>query len=105
MTMEMFLIGLMVVSTLTGFVTEAVKSICTEHSWKYSANTVAGICAFVVALAVGICYVLFTGIAVTVQVVIVLFALVVMSWLCAMVGYDKVMQSVEQFKNIGKKAD
>lgn len=105
MTLEMFLIGLMVVSTLTGFVTEAVKSIFTEHNWKYSANTLAGICAFVVALAVGICYVLFTGIAVTNQVVIMIIALVVMSWLCAMVGYDKVIQSLEQFKNIGKKAE
>lgn len=105
MTLEIFLMGLMVVSTLTSFVTEAVKTIFTEHHWKYSANTIAGICAFVVALVVGICYVLFTGMAVTVQVVITIFVLVIMSWLCAMVGYDKVIQSIEQFKSIGKKAD
>lgn len=105
MTLEMFLLALMVVSTLTGFVTEAVKTIFAEHNWKYSANTIAGICAFLVALIVGVCYVLYTGIAVTTQVVIVIFALVVMSWLCAMIGYDKVIQSLEQFKNIGKKAE
>ena len=102
MTLEIFLMGLMMVSTLTSFVTEAVKTIFTEHNWKYSANTIAGICAFVVALAVGVCYVLFTGTVVTTQVVIVIFALVVLSWLCAMVGYDKVIQSLEQFKGINK---
>lgn len=105
MTLDMFIVALMVVSTITGFVTEAVKTIFTEHNWKYSANTLAGVCAFVVALIVGVCYVLATGIAVTTQVVIMLFALVIMSWLCAMVGYDKVIQSLEQFKNIGKKAE
>lgn len=105
MTLEIFLMGLMVISTLTSFVTEAVKTIFTEHGWKYSANTIAGICSFAVALLIGICYVLFTGTVVTTQVVIVIFALVVLSWLCAMVGYDKVIQSLEQFKSIGKKAD
>ena len=102
MTLEIFLMGLMVVSTLTGFVTEAVKTIFTEHNWKYSANTIAGICAFAVAIVVGICYVLFTGAVVTTQVVIMIIALVIMSWLCAMVGYDKVIQSLEQFKNVSK---
>lgn len=105
MTLDIFLMGLMVISTLTSFVTEAVKTIFTEHNWKYSANTIAGICAFVVALVIGVCYVLFTGTAVTTQIVIMIFALVILSWLCAMVGYDKVIQSLEQFKSIGKKAD
>ena len=105
MTLEMFLMGLMVISTLTGFVTEAVKTIFAEHNWKYSANTLAGACALIVSVIVGVCYVLFTGIAVTTQVVIIIIALVVMSWLCAMVGYDKVIQSLEQFKNKGKKGE
>ena len=103
MTLEIFLLGLMVVSTLTGFVTEALKNLFTENNWKYSANTLAGICALVVSAVVGVCYVLYTGIVVTTQVVILIFALIIMSWLCAMIGYDKVIQSLEQFKNFGKK--
>lgn len=102
MTLEFFITGLMVISTLAGFVTEAVKNIFAEHNWKYSANTIAGICSFVVALLVGVCYVLFTGMTITTQIVIAIFALAVLSWLCSMVGYDKVIQSIEQFKNIGK---
>ena len=105
MTLEIFLMGLMIVSTLTSFVTEAVKIIFTEHNWKYSANTIAGICAFIVATVVGVCYVLFTGTEVTTQVVITNIALVILSWLCAMVGYDKVIQSLEQFKCIGKNSN
>jgi hypothetical protein len=45
---------------------------------------------------------MFTGIAITAQVIIMLIVLVLMSWLCAMVGYDKVIQSLNQFKNINK---
>lgn len=103
MTLEIFLLGLMVVSTLTGFVTEALKNLFNENNWKYSANTLAGICALVVSAVVGVCYVLYTGIVVTTQVVILIFALVIMSWLCAMIGYDKVIQSLKQFKDFGKK--
>jgi ABC-type thiamin/hydroxymethylpyrimidine transport system permease subunit len=102
MTFDLFMLGLMVVSTITGFVTEAVKTIFNEHNWKYCANTLAGVCAFVVSAVLGVCYVLFTGTAFNAQVIIMLITLMVMSWLCAMVGYDKVIQSLNQFKNINK---
>ncbi|MCD7796818.1 MAG: hypothetical protein LUG95_04180 [Clostridiales bacterium] len=63
---------------------------------------VAGIDATVVSVLVGVGYVLFTGIAFTTQVVISIVALVLMGWLCAMVGYDKVIQAISQFKTYGK---
>lgn len=94
---DMFLIGLMVVSTLTGLVTEAIKKILVEHNRTYHANTLAGIVTLVLSAVLGVCYVIFTGTAFTAQIVICLIALVFMSWLCAMVGYDKV---VGQFKNM-----
>ncbi len=100
--MELFLFGLLVCSTLTGLLTEALKKLCEEHGFPYYANTLAGIDSAVVSVLVGIGYVLFTGAAVTTQVVICIIALVFMSWLCAMVGYDKVIQTISQFKTYGK---
>lgn len=94
---EFFLLGLMVVSTLTGLVTEALKKILAEHNKAYHANTVAGIVSSVLSVAVGVGYAIFTSTSFTAQFVVCLVALVFMSWLCAMVGYDKV---VGQFKKI-----
>ena len=102
MTLEVFLLMLMIASTLTGLVTEAIKNICTEHNKNYYANTLAGIVATVVSLLVGVAWVFWTGAAVTAQIIIAVIALVLMSWLCGMVGYDKVMQAISQFKTYGK---
>lgn len=98
---EVFLLGLMVVSTLTSLVTEAIKKILVEHNCKYHANTLAGIVSTVLSAVIGACYVIVAGISFTAQVVVYIIALIFMSWLCAMVGYDKV---ISQFKN-NKKED
>lgn len=99
---EIFLLGLLIVSTLTGLVTEAVKKILTEFEATYRTNTLTGIIATVLSAVVGICYVIVTGIAFTAPIIIYIVALVFLSWLCAMVGYDKVVQAVSQFKTTGK---
>lgn len=100
--LQTFLTGLLVTSTLTGLATEAVKKILTEYNKQYQANTLAGIVSLVLSVGVGIGYIAIGGIDVTAQVVTSLVALVFMSWLCAMVGYDKVIQTIGQIKNTGK---
>lgn len=100
--LQTFLTGLLVTSTLTGLATEAVKKILTEYNKQYQANTLAGIVALVLSLGVGAGYIAVTSVALTAQIVIMLIALVFMSWLCAMVGYDKVIQTITQIKNVGK---
>ncbi len=52
MTLEIFLTGLLLVSILTGLVTEAIKRICEEQNKKYYSNTIAGIVAVVLAVLV-----------------------------------------------------
>ena len=96
---DIFLVGVMVTSTLTGLVTEALKKIFTEHNINYRANTIAGIVAFILAAALGSGYVVMTGMEFTAKIVVCIVALVFMSWLCAMVGYDKV---IGQFKSTNK---
>ena len=99
---ETFLLGLLVVSTLTGLVTEAVKKMMAERNLEYKANTLAGIVSFVLSAAIGLGYVLLSNIGFTTQVIVYLVALVFTSWLCAMVGYDKVVQTISQFKSFKK---
>ena len=98
-TFDIFLIGLLVISTLTSLVTEAVKKILVELKVNYYPNVLAGIIATVLSGAVGASYVILTELNFTAQIIVCIIALVFMSWLCAMVGYDKV---IGQFKNIKK---
>jgi hypothetical protein len=101
-TLQTFLVGLLVTSTLTGLVTEAVKNILVEHEVKYRANTLAGVVATVLSIFVGVSYVIIAGLPFSSQIIVCLIAQIFMSWLCAMVGYDKVLQAIDQFK-MGKK--
>ena len=96
-TFDIFLMGLMIVSTLTGLTTEAVKKMLAEHNCKYHANTMAAIVSVILSVIASVCYITIQGLTFTGPVVVCIVALTFMSWLCAMVGYDKV---VGQFKHI-----
>ena len=93
-SLETFLLALMVVSSGTGLVTEAIKKILKEHDVKYSPNTLAGIVATVLSIVIGVGYIIFTETPFSAKVVVCLIALIVMGWLCAMVGYDKVVGQI-----------
>ena len=96
--LQTFLMGLLVISTLTGLTTEAVKKALADHNKTFPINTLTGIVALVISLACGIGYVLIADIGFTVSTVISIITFVFMNWLCAMVGYDKVIQTIGQFK-------
>lgn len=98
-SLQVFLLGLMIVSTLTGLSTEAVKTMLDEYGKTYRSNTLAGMIALVLSLVVGIGYVVLFETGFTVQAIVCIVALIFMSWLCAMVGYDKVIQAIGQFQS------
>ena len=95
---ETFLTGLIIVSAFTGLVTEAVKKILSELNLKFYANTLAGIVASILGAALGAGYVIITGMDFTLQTLVCIIAMVFLSWLCAMVGYDKIVQVIVQLK-------
>lgn len=98
MSLEVFLLCLLIVSTLTGLFTEAIKKWLDERGKKYYSNALAGYVAVALSIAVGIAYVILVGTALNAQMAVYLIALILLSWLSAMVGYDKVMQAIAQFK-------
>lgn len=97
MTLEVFLILLLAVSIFTGLTVEAIKKFIGEK-YNASSNVVAGVTAIVLGVVVGVFYCILAGVAFNAQLVIILIALVFLSWLCAMVGYDKVVQAITQIK-------
>lgn len=101
MTLEVFLLLLLIISTLTGLVTEAIKKWMQERNKKYYANALAGYVATALSVAVGASYIILTQAALNAQMAVYLIALVFLSWLSAMIGYDKVVQAIAQFKKYG----
>lgn len=98
-TFQVFMLGAFITSAFTGLATEAIKKILTEHGKKYYANTLAGIASMVLSAAIGICYVVISNANFTSTTIVYIIALVFISWLGSMVGYDKVVQTISQFKN------
>ena len=97
-SLHVFMLGILITSTLTGLATEAIKKLLAEHSKNYYANTLAGIVSVILSVAIGIGYMMLSSISFNSQTVVYLVALIFISWLCAMVGYDKVVQAISQFK-------
>lgn len=90
---------LAVTSALTTLATEAVKKMIPEGK-QYSKNVLAGIVAIVIGVAVSIGYCVLTHTPATSDVIVYAACLIGLSWLCAMLGYDKVVQTITQ---VGKK--
>ena len=101
MTLHVFLIMLLACSVFTALTVEAIK---TMFSGGKSArvNLMAAIVAVVIAIMVGVVYAIWFAVVVNLQYIVMVIALCFLSWLCAMVGYDKVVQAITQ---ITKKGD
>ena len=97
-SLHVFMLGVLIASTLTGLATEAIKKILAEHDKSYYANTLAGVVSTILSIAIGVGYMLISNIDFSAQFIVCLIALVFISWLSAMVGYDKVIQAISQFK-------
>lgn len=98
MTFEIFLMGLLITATLTGITTEAIKLWFQEIGRSYRANALAGYVAVGLSVAIGVAYIILTQTAITAQMAVYLIALIFLSWLSAMVGYDKVLQTITQLR-------
>ena len=98
MTLQTFLLGLLIVSTLTALLTEALKKVFQERKVAYYPNALAGYSAVGLSVAVGIAYIVLMNLRLNAEMAVYLIALIFLSWLSAMVGYDKVVQTIAQFR-------
>lgn len=98
---DIFLTGLMVISVLTSLVTEAVKKILADLNVKWHANILAGIVSVVLSILIGVGYVVITSTAFTAPIVTCILALAGLSWVCAMIGYDKVVEVLKKMNTKG----
>lgn len=95
MTVAAMAAGLAIVSVLAGLVTEAVKKICENRGSDCPENLTAGCASVVLAVVYG-AVISVTGGGWTAQSIVCTIVLVILSWLCSMLGYDKVTQTIAQ---------
>lgn len=100
MTTEIFIMGLLIVSSLTSLCTEAIKSWLTERGKSYYANALAGYCSVGLSVLVGAGYIILTEAQLNASMAVYLIALMLLSWLSGMLGYDKVIQMLNQIKGV-----
>ena len=99
MTVEIFLALLSVFTIVTSLCTQAVKKFLDSLEITYASN--------VVVLIVSICigafgtsgFYILNDYAWTLYNITFIVLMILTNWVCAMVGYDKVMQAIQQIKN------
>lgn len=100
MTLTLFVTLLVVLAVCVSLITEAVKKFLDDAGVKYSSNVVVLIVAVIVGAGGAALMYLFLGIAFTLPNIVCIVLMAVAVWVGAMVGYDKVVQMIEQLKNI-----
>ena len=94
------MIILAIASAMTSLITEALKKILGDL--KYSPNILAAVVAVVTAGGICAGYLILTGTALSPQIWVYIVAIVVLTWLCSMLGFDKIMQTIKQLGGMGK---
>ena len=88
--------ALVAIAVFTSLTVEGIKKILDELGKKYSANILAAIVAVVLTVAASAGYVIYTETPLTPQVFVEAAAMTFLAFLCATVGYDKVVQAIKQ---------
>lgn len=89
---ELFITGLFAVSVLTTLTVQALKNMYGDK--PYNPNLLAAIVATVLSICVAVGYVLYNGVAISIQIVIATIAFAFFSWLASQVGYDKIKELI-----------
>ena len=92
MTVQIAAFLLTICAVATSLITEAVKKTITDKE----PTVTAAIVSLVTGAGVPAAYLILNHLPVTAQDVVYIVAMIVLTWLCATLGYDKVMQVIAQ---------
>lgn len=98
MTVAIFLIILTMCSAITSLLTEGIKNLLKGK--QYSVNILVLIIAFVCGVVVCTMYYISNQIPFTFINICYIVAMAIANWLCATLGYDKVLQTINQIKGV-----
>ena len=105
MTITLFITILTIGSAISSLLTEAIKKAYINAGKECSPNVIALVDALLIGGGVTAGVYMLMGIEWTVNNIICLVGMIVVTWICSMVGYDKVIQSINQIINIKGNTD
>ena len=100
MTITLFMILMVILAVAVSLITEAVKKFMDEMELKYSSNIVVLSVSTIAGVGGTALMYMFLGIAFTPPNIVCMVLMAVAVWVGAMVGYDKVLQMIEQVKGL-----
>ena len=92
--------ALWIVSVLTNLTVEGIKKILNNTTIKYSSNAIAVIASIVISVIVCTIYLIMNDVVFTVKIGVQIVILVYLGFLVSTVGYDKVVQMINQIKTV-----
>ena len=101
MTVSMFIILLSAFSLIVGLIVQALKKLLDGLGAKYSSNVVAVIVSAIVGIGGTAIYYIIAGIPFGATNIICMLLMGVATAVGAMVGYDKVIQTIKQIVDKG----
>ena len=96
MTIEIFLLLLVAGSTVASLLTETIKKFEQNKGVHTKNNIIALILAVVIGGIGTVSYYLIEGIPFNVVNILGILGMIVANWIGAMIGYDKVIQTIQQ---------
>lgn len=102
MTVTLFITVLTMGSMVSGLLTEAIKKAYENAHKEYSANVIALVNAVVVGIGGTAVMYMLLGIAWTVNNIICMVLMGLAVWVASMIGYDKVVQMLQQIADAKK---
>jgi len=103
MSITLFITVLTIGGLVTALLTEAIKKMYVNMNKDYSNNVIAFVNAFVVGTGGTAVVYMLMGIPWTVNNVICMVLMTVAVWIASMLGFDKVLQTVQQIANLSNK--
>lgn len=100
MTLSLFMALIVILAVAVSLITEAVKKFLDDAKKTYSSNMVVLVAAVIVGVGGTALAYLFLGIAFTLTNVLCMALMAIAVWVGAMLGYDKVIQMLEQLKTL-----
>jgi len=92
--------ALLIVSVVTNLTVEGIKKLLDGTTVKYSSNVLAAVSSVIISCAVCVIYLIMNDIVFSLKVGVEIVILMYLGFLTSTVGYDKVVQMIEQIRRI-----
>lgn len=98
MSISILTTSLLIVSLLTNVTVEGIKALLNEGKKNYSSNVVAVICSAIISIALSVIYLIMNDVEFTLKIGVQIVVLMYLGFLSSTLGYDKIIQMLEQIK-------